>query len=139
MSRRTARKHVFILIFQIEFYEEDEQNELLTEYLTDMKDVSKDDRAFIESGFYSTMQHKKEIDSLIEKYAVSWSVSRLSKVDLALLRLSINEILYVDDVPEKVSINEAIELSKIFSTDEAPSFINGILGRFSKEKENMRG
>ena len=137
MSRRTARKHTFIIIFQTEFHEESEHSELLNDYISSLGEILDDDKKFIKSACHSTMLHKQEIDSLIEKYSVSWSLERLSKIDLALLRLCINEILYVEDVPERVSINEVIELSKIFSTDEAPAFINGILGKFSKEKSRI--
>lgn len=141
MSRITARKHAFILIFQAEFHEEDYYEELVQRYMEEVEDVekiTKSDKTFIENEFQNTMLHKDAIDKLIDKCSVSWSVSRLSKVDLAILRLCINEIMFFEDIPEKVSINEAIELAKEFSSDEAPTFINGVLGKISDGKEILQ-
>ena len=138
MSRITSRKHAFILIFQAEFHEKDYHEELLQRYIEEIEElekITKADKAFIEDEFRNTMLHKTAIDELIDKCSVSWSVSRLSRVDLAILRLCINEIMFFQDIPEKVSINEAIELAKEFSSDEAPTFINGVLGKISDGKE----
>ena len=138
MSRTTARKHAFILIFQAEFHEEQYHEELVQRYIEEIDELektTKSDKEFIQDEFKNTMLHKNAIDELIDKCSVSWTVSRLSKVDLAILRLCINEIMFFEDIPEKVSINEAIELAKEFSSDEAPTFINGVLGKISDGKE----
>lgn len=82
----------------------------------------------------STIKDNKEnIDELINKYAKNWTVNRMAKVDLAILRLAICEILYIENIPTKVSINEAIELSKLYCDDKSPKFINGILGSIVSE------
>lgn len=81
-----------------------------------------------------TLKNKiEEIDSLINKNAKNWSVNRMPKVDLAILRLSICEIIANNEIPTKVSINEAIELSKVYCDDKTPKFINGILGSIVNE------
>lgn len=77
--------------------------------------------------------NKESIDSLINKYAKNWTINRMAKVDLAILRLSICEILYMSEMPTKVSINEAIELAKLYCDDKSPKFINGILGSVVSE------
>lgn len=77
--------------------------------------------------------NKESIDSLINKYAKNWTINRMAKVDLAILRLAICEILYMSEMPTKVSINEAIELSKLYCDDKSPKFINGILGSIVSE------
>lgn len=77
--------------------------------------------------------NKENIDELINKYAKNWTVNRMAKVDLAILRLAICEILYIENIPTKVSINEAIELSKLYCDDKSPKFINGILGSIVSE------
>ena len=80
------------------------------------------------------LQNKKdEIDLLINKNAKNWSVNRMPKVDLSILRLAICEIMADNDIPTKVSINEAIEISKIYCDDKTPKFINGILGSIVNE------
>ncbi len=77
--------------------------------------------------------NKENIDKLINKYAKNWTVNRMAKVDLAILRLAICEMLYIENIPTKVSINEAIELSKLYCDDKSPKFINGILGSIVSE------
>lgn len=78
-------------------------------------------------------ENKDHIDELINKYAKNWTINRMAKVDLAILRLAVCEILYVSNVPTKVSINEAIEISKLYCDDKSPKFINGILGSIASE------
>lgn len=82
-------------------------------------------------------EHKRELDSEIEKYAKGWSLKRISKISLAILRCAMCEIIYMDDVPEKVAINEAITVAKKYEEPETVSFINGVLGSFARaRKEN---
>lgn len=90
--------------------------------------------SFAESLIQGAIQHLERIDTLIESYTENWAFSRISKVDLALLRLALYELLYRTDIPPVVSINECIELSKIFSTEESKRFLNGIL---DKVKESL--
>lgn len=78
----------------------------------------------------------EELDELIEKYAVGWSLARIARVDLAILRVAIYEILYREDVPTGAAINEAVELAKRYGGDKSSSFINGILGAFVRETPN---
>lgn len=78
-------------------------------------------------------ENKDHIDELINKYAKNWTINRMAKVDLAILRLAVCEILYISNVPTKVSINEAIEISKLYCDDKSPKFINGILGSIASE------
>ena len=73
-------------------------------------------------------ENKETIDSLINKHAKNWTINRMAKVDLAILRLALCEILYMSETPTKVCINEAIELAKLYCDDKSPKFINGILG-----------
>ena len=75
---------------------------------------------------------KPEIDAIIEQYAVGWKISRISRVSLAVLRLAIFEILYVDDAPTGAVINEAVEIARRYEEEDKVSFINGILGSFAR-------
>ncbi len=80
-------------------------------------------------------KNKEMIDELINKYAKNWSVNRMPKVDLSILRLAICELIFVEEIPSKVSINEAIEIAKLYCDDKSPKFINGILGSVVNEFE----
>ena len=80
-------------------------------------------------------ENSGEIDSLIKKFAKGWDIERLVKIDKDILRIAISELLYVDSVPVKVVIDEALELAKKYSTDDSASFINGILGKVVDEKK----
>ncbi|MGL4796678.1 MAG: transcription antitermination factor NusB [Paraclostridium sp.] len=92
------------------------------------------DKDYLNTIINNIKEHKTEIDSLINKYAKNWTVNRMAKVDLAILRLATCEILYALNIPTKVSINEAIELAKLYCDDKSPKFINGILGSIVNEK-----
>lgn len=91
------------------------------------------DRNYANEIARNMKENKDTIDNLINKYAKNWTVNRMAKVDLAILRLAIYEMLYAPNVPTKVSINEAIELSKLYCDDKSPKFINGILGSVVSE------
>jgi transcription antitermination protein NusB len=91
------------------------------------------DRNYANKLAESIKKNKDAIDELINKYAKNWTINRMAKVDLAILRLAVCEILYMENIPTKVSINEAIELSKLYCDDKSPKFINGILGSVVSE------
>ncbi|MFQ4201848.1 transcription antitermination factor NusB, partial [Clostridioides difficile] len=92
---------------------------------TEIEDVI--DKKYINTVCKALKENHDKIDELINKYAKNWTVDRMPKVDVSILRLSVCEILYLD-TPNKVSINEAVELAKIYCDDKSPKFINGILG-----------
>lgn len=91
------------------------------------------DLEYLEKIIASTSDNKLKIDQYITDYSIDWDIARLGKVERAVLRLAIAEMLYVDDVPSNVAINEAVLLAKKFGADQASKFINGILGKFSRE------
>ncbi len=97
--------------------------------------VAGDDADYIRAALEGTQEHECEIDAAIEPRLVNWTIDRIARVDLAILRLAVYEILYRDDVPDAVAVNEAVELAKAFSTDEAGPFINGLLGSLLREKK----
>lgn len=90
---------------------------------------SDDVKAFAETLVQGVMEHKKDLDVLIGRYATNWKVSRMQIVDRNILRLGAYELLWLDEVPAKVTMNEAIELAKDFGDDEAAKFVNGILDK----------
>jgi N utilization substance protein B len=104
--------------------------------------VSREDLAeiapFVNSLVEGAVRHKTEIDSLLERYLKGWKVERLSKVDLQILRLAVYEMVFRDEVPPKVVINEAIELAKWFGTEDSGKFVNGVLGKMFKELDEVK-
>ena len=83
------------------------------------------------TGIY---EHSAELDGYIEKYAVGWSFGRISRTAAAIMKLAMFEVLYMPDIPDKAAINEAVELAKRYEPPETVSFINGVLGSFSRSE-----
>lgn len=136
MGRRSDRKHGFILVFQSEFHDIDISNwDKFAKLYYDEFDIDETaDRDFIDKEFSGVIENIELIDSLIEKYSEGWTKERISKIDLAILRLATYELTCDKEIPYKVTINEAVELAKEFSGDESPSFINGILGNITSQE-----
>ena len=130
MARKTARQVAMQLIYQYELGGEGVSSTI--EESMDTPDLNADDMAYIQAMLDGTGEKQQELDELIGRYAVGWSLERIAKVDLSILRLALYEMLYCESIPQGVSINEAIELAHTFSTPEAASFINGILGSVSR-------
>ena len=128
MSRKIARELAFKVIFSVDFQHENEDVEKLIMNLEDeTKEITQEDKEYINDIVQGVMAKKEELDEKIRKYLKGWTMDRISKTDLAILRLAIYEITYRDDIPYKVSVNEAVELAKTFSDSTSSSFINGVL------------
>ena len=132
MSRTNARKNAFYLIFQHDFVGEEGMDEAKDIFYSENENINDIDKSFIDTAVKGTFENIEKIDSLIAKTAKGWSIERMSKVDVAILRLAVYELLF-GDAPEKVVINEAVEMAKKYSLDNSPSFINGILGKIAKD------
>lgn len=130
MARKTARQVAMQLIYQYELGGDGVGSTI--EESMEKPDLNAEDMAYIQAILDGSEQKKEELDEQIAKYAVGWSLERIAKVDLSILRLALFEVLYRKDIPESVSINEAIDLAHMYSTPEAASFINGILGSVSR-------
>ena len=132
MSRRSARKNAFFLLFQMDFNETAEFDQVKEIFFAEKETpVEESDKAFILSEVEGVHEHMEEIDAIIEQSATGWDLSRMNKVELAILRLAVYEMKY-GETPVGVAINEAVELAKKFSSDEAPAFVNGVLGKAAK-------
>ena len=129
MTRREARDSAFILIFEKEINGFD--TDLILEIAEECEEIQIDD--YTKKVFCGVYENLQSIDEVISKYSVSWNIKRISKVALAVLRLAIYEIKFVESVPVSVSINEAVEIAKKYSTKEDSVFINGILSSVAKE------
>ncbi len=146
-TRRESRNHVFNIIFQSEFHDLNELEQATKQYYEILDDEALEeekinpnfcrptlDKAFIESELNGIRKNLEQIDNIINEYCVGWSVSRISKIDLAILRLAVYEIMFRDDIPDGVCVNEAVELAKKYSHSKSPSFINGVLGNILNNK-----
>lgn len=134
MNRRKQRELIFLLLFENIFtgHSLDELKEI--KFLTE--EFSPEDfNDFVEKYFIEIQEKIPAIDELITKFSLKWGKERLSKVALAILRLAVYEMLYQDEIPTSVAINEAVELSKKYGADKEASFINGILGGLSRDLE----
>lgn len=146
MKRTQARELALHLIFEMgfqSFEEEQLYDRLQSEMIQSLRDEGKmyaeqpDENLtqYICSVVRGTAERQTELDTIIEKYAKGWKLSRLSRMTTAILRLAIYEMRYVEDVPAKVAINEAVELAKVYDVEEAASFINGILGAIVRAEQ----
>lgn len=136
-NRKTAREEAFKLIFQAE-HQGDEIQELLNDCVNGLP-FKPQDKAYILAVVNGVIEHIEHIDAYIDQNAKGWKKQRFSKVCVTAVRLAIFEILYMDDIPVAVSINEAIELIKKYDVQEAAAFANGILGSIQKKFEALKG
>lgn len=130
MTRKMAREEAFILIFEKAF-NSDSVEEIL-KLAEEVRELEADE--FIVNVFTGVYANIDEIDGIISSKALGWKIERISKTALSLLRLAIYEIIFLDDIPVSVSINEAVELCKKYATKEDSAFINGILSSIAKER-----
>ena len=143
MKRQDLRKYAFLITFgrSLSF---DSPEEALGNYLDSFKEdyekengkFSEKDLEFIKDIIFGVNKNIETIDGTISKYVEGYDISRLSKVALAALRVSIYEILYREDIPNKVSVNEALEIVKLYDEDSTRKFVNGVLGSLLKDSEN---
>lgn len=131
MNRTEIREHIFRMLFRIEFNGEEEMPEQILLYFGDIEEASKRDREYIEGKYHAVAAKKDKIDRLIDEHVIGWKTTRMNKVDLTILRLAVYEMKWDEDIPTKVAINEAVELSKKFSGAEGPSFVNGVLAKLA--------
>jgi len=137
MKRRIARECALQLLFQYDFTHKIPDKRELTEFWS-IRNEPEDIRNFSEEIFFGTLRHIDEIDRVISRIAEHWHLERMAAVDRNILRLATYELLYRPDIPIKVTINEAIEIAKKYSSEESPSFINGILDRVAKVVTGQR-
>lgn len=132
MSRRELREQIFKLLFRIEFNSQEDMPEQIQLFFTDEEPVKEKDQEEIKEKYGKIVEKLEEIDKLIEETADGWTIERMGKVDLTILRLAVYEMKMDEAIPVSVAINEAVELAKKFGQDGSASFINGVLAKFAK-------
>ncbi|OZB94779.1 transcription antitermination factor NusB [Paenibacillus sp. XY044] len=146
MKRRLARELVVQCLYQMEMNEttSEEALEMLLEDAAEENDTERtitneaELKEFVLGLVNGIWGSKRAVDDLLENYLKGWQMSRLSKVDRQILRLAAYEMLYRDDVPAKVAVNEAIELAKHFGTEDSGKFVNGVLGNMIRELDQLK-
>ena len=130
MTRRELRENIFKMLFRVEFHEEGEMSGQLGMMDDELENIKEEDAAYINDKCSDIIAKIPELDEAINASTTGWKTSRMGKVDLSIIRLAVYEIKYEEDVPAKVAINEAVELAKLYGTDNSASFVNGVLAKF---------
>lgn len=133
MSRAAARELLFKLVYEYTIREEEDEFTLSLF----LHGLSEDDATFLSKSYKGIIAVKDELIEKIGRYSQGFALDRIYKIDMAILMVAIYEIYYRDDIPDSVSANEAIELTKTYSTDKSYSFVNGLLASVIKEKNNV--
>ncbi len=133
LNRKTLRLFSMKLLFEYEFYPEEEREEQVKVFLS-WQELTAEDREFLLQRVTDAFQKIPEIDREINEKTEGWTTARMNKVDLTLIRLAIYEMRYDPETPTKVAIDEAVELAKEFGGADSPKFVNGVLAKFVKEE-----
>ncbi|MCI9676306.1 MAG: transcription antitermination factor NusB [Lachnospiraceae bacterium] len=133
MGRHEQREQVFMLLFRVEFHTPEEMPRQERLFFEDNETVTREkDAAYIEAKEKAVREKISEIDQIIDKNTEGWDTTRMGKVELTILRLAVYEMLFDEDVPKGVAIDEAVEIAKKFGQDNSGGFVNAILAKISK-------
>ena len=137
MKRTILREHIFKLIFMSGCYEESEMPDKVDLYLELLEEkADKKGAIYIRNKTAKILERRDEIDRQINEQSEGWNTDRMGRCELAILRLAVYEVLYDDDIPSSVAINEAVELAKRYGSSNAGSFVNGVLAKFARIAED---
>lgn len=132
MTRRELREIIFRLLFRIEFHTPSEMAEQIDDYFASKPEIGEADERYIRNKLDAIIAGLPVYDAKIREICEGWRLSRLGKAELAIMRLAVYEILEDDDIPVGVAINEAVEIARIYCSEEAPRFVNGVLAKLAK-------
>lgn len=127
MGRKEAREEAFKILYQVDIQKEEDFSHVLEIHTREYPAERKKDQEYIDDVVNGVFVHVESLDRFISEGVKSWTLNRISKVDKAILRLALYEIFYRDDIPDSISIFEAVELIKKYDSEEAGGFVNGIL------------
>lgn len=134
-KRRLSREFALQILFQLDITKDPLQEGI--DLFWAIREFPEEIKEFANCLVKGTIKNLNFIDQCIASSATNWSLNRMPTVDRNILRFSVYEILFKPEIPDKVSINEALEIAKEYGSDESPSFINGILDNISKEKAKL--
>lgn len=130
-KRKLSREHMMKVIYQIEARNDFEGFDRDIYFEDNGKKLEKE---YCDKVYENFLMNHSRIDDNIKKYSTEWDISRIAKIDLSILRLAITEILFLTDIDTAITINEAVNLSKLYGTETSPAFINAVLGAIVKER-----
>ena len=142
-SRRKGRELVLTLLYRTEFSDDKNIKRAIENIIKldptglDAEQYGSNIRDFAEDLFRGVIGNREIIDKLLEKYLEHWEINRVAVIDKNVMKLAVYEILFRDDIPDVVSIDEAVELAKKYSTENSGGFVNGILDRIRKDKREI--
>ncbi|MCI8504796.1 MAG: transcription antitermination factor NusB [Lachnospiraceae bacterium] len=135
MNRRELREHIFRMLFRREFFDSEEEfKEQVERYLEELSPLGEKDRVYMQEKTNAIYSYVPELDEKLNEVAKGWKTGRMGKVDLTVLRLALYEMRHEESVPEKVAINEAVEIARKYGGDDSPSFVNGVLAKLVTER-----
>ena len=135
MTRTQIREYIFTILFRVEFTKREdfaEQIAFAMDEIASADKLSEKNRAYMEGKLHAIVTHLPEIDERIANEAQGWKLSRIGKAELAILRLAVYEMKYEEEIPNRVAINEAVELTKTYCDEEAKGFVNAVLGNIER-------
>jgi len=132
MGRRQAREAAMKTLYQVDVGGIDP--DMAIKNTAEIDAIAPDDLNFAKELVMGSMRHLREIDNTITALSRDWNIERLAKVDINIMRMAIYEILYRDDIPFSVTVNEAVELAKTYGSDDSGKFVNGILGKVTRKE-----
>ena len=137
MNRHQAREALLTIVFEKGFVSEGENCDFADEFdiMTANREIETND--YMRECYIGIMAHAEELENKIAQTAIGWKTERMSRMSRSILTIAVYEMLYAEDVPYTVAINEAVELAKSCDHDDAPRFINGILNKIA-EKEGLK-
>ncbi len=144
MTRRMLREHLFKMLFRVEFHDAAELQEQYQLYFENAStngdvvaelDITSEEKKEIEDKLNLIKLNLDKIDAIIDSKSTDWDIERIGKVELTILRLAVFEMLFDDNVPVSVAINEAVVLTKKYGAEDATAFINGILGNVARDEQ----
>ena len=133
--KRLGREGVFQGLYALEI-SSDPKEKVLADILNRYS-FNKKIQVFISDLFYKTVENKSWLDQVISRHLDNWEINRIALLDKLILQMAISELYFIDDIPPKVTLSEAIEIAKRYSTEESSSFVNGILDAVYKEREKI--
>lgn len=134
MLRSQVREEIFKIAFRIPFVSEDELEEQIAFSLEELEGKSEKNLIYIKDKVNSIYAHIEEIDARIEKCCEGWSLNRIGKAEITIMRIAVYEIMFEEIMPN-IAINEAVELTKSYCDDEAKGFVNAVLGKVTRSLE----
>lgn len=132
MTRSIIREHIFKILFRAEFYNKEELTQQAEYYVSELSNAKDKEIEYIKDKTLAIIDNLPEIDEIINENSDGWPTNRLGKAELTIMRLAVYEIRFDEEIPDGVAINEAVELSKKYGSDNSSSFVNGVLAKIIK-------